>query len=134
MIALDTNILVRFITRDEPSQAAEAEHFLRQAKEDFFVSVPVLLELVWLLDRRFQFDRDEIAQVLRALYERADFVFEDAPHVVAAVSAFERGADFADHLIYERALAQGCSRLATFDEDLAGRHPHFVVSPRQKKG
>ncbi len=130
MIALDTNILIRFITRDDPKQAAQVEHFLSSSKEEFFVSLPVLLELVWLLDRRFGYDRSEIAQVLRAFCERKDLVFEDEAQVMAAVSAFESGADFADHLIFERARAAGCSKLATFDTALANRLPDFVIRPR----
>ncbi len=130
MIALDTNVLVRFITRDDPRQAAQVERFLRASNEEFFVSIPVLLELVWLLDRHFGYTRSEIAQVLRAFYERKDFVFENESHVMAAVAAFESGADFADHLIVEAARAAGCSKLLTLDEALVGRHRAFATKPK----
>ncbi len=131
MIALDANILIRFITRDNPKQAAKAERILRTAKENFFVGLPVLLELVWLLDRRFGFSRSEIAEVLRAFYERKDFVFENEDHVMAAVAAFEDGADFGDHLIFEGARASGCSKLITFDTDFVNKHSDFVILPKR---
>ncbi|MBI2838939.1 MAG: type II toxin-antitoxin system VapC family toxin [Acidobacteria bacterium] len=130
MIALDTNILIRFITKDDPRQAAQVERFLRVSKEEFFVGVPVVLELVWLLDRHFGYARGEIAQVLRAFYERKDFVFEDEAHVMAAVSAFEDGADFAGHIIVEGARSSVCSKLVTFDSDVIHRHPEFAIRPR----
>lgn len=130
MIALDTNILIRFITRDDPKQAAQVDRFLRVSKEEFFVGVPVVLELVWLLDRHFGYARSEIVHVLRAFYDRRDFVFEDEAQVMAAVSAFENGADFADRLIVEGARSSGCSKLVTFDSDVKNRHPDFTIKPR----
>jgi len=129
MIALDTNILVRFITLDDPEQSAQVERYLKTNREEFFVTIPVLLELVWLLSRRFVFSRAEIAKVLRSFSERADFVFEDDSLVMAALSAFERGGDFADHLIFERARAAGCSRLLTFDSEVLDRYGDFAIKP-----
>lgn len=71
-----------------------------------------------------------MVEVLRAFHERSDFVFENEAQVMAAVSAFEKGGDLADHLIVECARACGCSKLLSFDARLAERHLEFVVRPR----
>ena len=130
MIALDTSVLIRFITEDDPRQAAASRALLDALGETFFASDVVLVELVWTLRRLYHFSRDETATVLQSLLDRTDFVVEDRQETQRAVRNMARGRDFADALILSKARTKGCSRLATFDEELAEHHPDFVVRPK----
>lgn len=129
MIALDTNVLARFIALDDVSQARAVRRLLKSAGETFFISLPVTLELSWLLRSHFEFTSDEIAHVLRALLAKEDFIFEEHALVAASVTALEKGADFNDHLICLKARLHGCTSLATFDQGLIKRHPSFASRP-----
>ncbi len=127
MIALDTNVLVRLITEDDPLQARRAEKLLRGEKGLFFLPDLVLAELVWVLQRSYEFTKDEVRSLLLALLERRDVVFEDEEGIRTALRAYEEGLDFADGLIIARTRAAGCSRLASFDGRLKAHDPRFVV-------
>jgi len=80
----------------------------------------VVAELVWVLQRRGEDGRREIAQTLRELLENAHLAFLDFEAVAAAVDAFEEGpADLADYLIAAAALAFGAETTYTFDRSAA---------------
>jgi predicted nucleic-acid-binding protein len=131
MIALDTNIIVRLLTHDDPAQlAAIARFFERNTEEEFLVPDLVLAEVVWTLRTTFHWERPQIAAALRRLAAKPDVGFADQDHLNAALKAMETGGDFADALIVARVQADGCSALASFDIDLARRHPDFVINPK----
>ncbi|MDD8027509.1 MAG: type II toxin-antitoxin system VapC family toxin [Acidobacteriota bacterium] len=130
MIALDTNILVRLITRDDPGQTRGVDALLSTPDETFFLPDIVLAELAWVLARSYGFSRAEIAEVLTALLDRLDVVFEDEELVRAAVRSYIQGLDLADGLILGKAWAAGCSGLASFDESFLRCEPAFVRRPR----
>jgi predicted nucleic-acid-binding protein len=130
MIALDTNILVRFITRDDPDQARGVDALLSIPEETFFLPDIVLAELTWVLSRSYGFSKPEVAEVLIALMDRLDVVFEDEARVRAAVRLYVEGLDLADGLILETARAAGCTSMASFDESLIHRAPAFVRRPK----
>lgn len=119
MIALDTNVLVRFIVEDDPRQAAAAAKLVERAvmaDQPLFVSGIVLCELVWVLGGSYGVSRAEIARVLRELLRARHLSFEAPDQFVRALAAFLRGkGDFADYLILERGRAAGCEAVATFD-------------------
>jgi predicted nucleic-acid-binding protein len=129
MIAFDTNILVRLITRDDPDQARAVDAMLSAPDETFFLPDIVLAELVWVLARSFGFSRAEIMKVLAAFLDRLDVVFEDEERVRAAVRLYAGGLDLADGLILENARAAGCSALVSFDEALLRLEPGFIRRP-----
>ena len=130
MIALDTNVLVRFITEDDPRQAAASRALLATPGETFYVSDIVLVELSWVLRSVYRFRREEVGAVLRALLDRVDFVVADREGVQAAVRHLAAGGDLADALLLAEARRHGCARLATFDEELTKRDPGFALAPR----
>ncbi len=130
MIALDTNVLVRLITRDDPGQARAVDALLSTPDETFFLPDLVLAELAWVLARSYGFSRDEIMEVLAALLDRLDIVFEDEERVRAAVCRYSQGLDLADGLILEKARAAGCSGLASFDEAFLRLGAEFTRRPR----
>lgn len=129
MIALDTNVLVRFITRDEPTQTRRADRLLANGEAVFLISDPVLIELFWTLRRCYSFSPVEVQTVLNAFCERTDIEFEDRARVMSAISASAKGEDFADILIVEKARKIGCKTFVSFDRRLQKRFPDFVRTP-----
>ncbi len=130
VIALDTNILLRLLTHDDPEQLAAMGRFLTiHAGETYLVPDIALVEAVWTLRSAFGWERAPIAAALRRLAAKPDVQFADPDRVAAAIQAFEAGNDFADELIVSFAHQEGCSALASFDTALHKCHPDFVVQP-----
>ncbi len=123
MIGLDTNVLVRLLTNDDPAQAEAAQRLLEtQAGRDApaFVDRVALVELVWVLQRRYGYDRDAIADAVVALLRTPALRLEDAARVIDAVRIYRGGhADFADVMLVLGAREAGCTALATFDRRAA---------------
>ncbi len=130
MIGLDTNVLVRYIVQDDPEQAAAVVRLIEgrcTAQSPGFVSVPVLVELVWVLTTAYRHGKDVVIPVMRQILRTAEFTVEDRDTVLAALREFESGAaDFADCLIAHRNHARGCTRTYTFDRR-AARGNHFAL-------
>ena len=122
MIALDTNVLVRFLVRDDPAQARKAKALvdrLTEREERAYVSDIVLCELVWILTRSYRFDRTQVAAAVDGLARAKQLRFDSVDNVLRALSAFEHGkGDFADYLVREHARAAECEKVVTFDEKL----------------
>jgi predicted nucleic-acid-binding protein len=123
MIALDTNVLVRLVTRDDEAQAQRAKAlFDEHSQEDgaLFVSDIVLVELCWTLERSYRLTRNEISMTLRALLDNATVQWESSAAVCAALSHFASGSTgFPDCLIVAKASAQGCEQTVTFDRRMS---------------
>lgn len=130
MIALDTNVLARFITGDDPAQERAVLRLLASSDATFFVGDVALVELAWVLGDSYGFSREELACALESLVSRADLVFEDRVRVRRAVKHLAEGGDFADFVILARAQAEGCTALASFDRELKKRFSDFVVLPK----
>jgi predicted nucleic-acid-binding protein len=130
VIGLDTNVLVRYLTRDDETQFRAASTAITAAiaaGERTYICLAVLLETVWVLDRAYGVDRAGIARTLQGLLETADTVLENEPLVEAALDASQAGrADFADYVISLGNLAAGCRHTLTFD-DRAGKSPGFSI-------
>ena len=122
MIALDTNVLVRFLVKDDEGQARRARGLISReagAGRAMHVADVVLCELVWVLDVAYGFAREDIAGVLRRLGRTRELVFESDDRLARAVEAYQRGAgDFADYMILESARAASCDAVAPFDRAL----------------
>jgi Predicted nucleic-acid-binding protein, contains PIN domain len=132
VIGLDTNVLVRYLVDDDPRQSPEAARLIDRALaagRQFFVPQIVLCELVWVLSFAYEMRRSEIVAILQQLRRAAQLVIEGPDQVQRAIDSYgrEKG-DFADYLIAERALAGGCSAIATFDAALR-LDPRFVAVP-----
>ena len=124
MKGVDTNVLVRYITRDDPGQERAASRFLDSARarsEPVFVNVIVLCELVWVLGRSYEYSRAEVAAVIGQVLTTEQIVVEDADLAWLALSDFKASkADFADCLIGRKNLRLGCDATVTFDGRLKG--------------
>lgn len=129
MKAIDTNVVVRFILRDDEAQAAVTDRVL---EHPCFLSLTVLLECVWLLSSRFELSRPAISASLREVLSLSTISTVDDKLVHWAIRRFELGADFADmvHMIDGR-LADG---FLTFDRRLAkqaGKSPPLAIETLQ---
>lgn len=123
MAALDTNILVRFLVRDDTAQYEAAYALLQSAvdaEEPLFIPVSVTLELEWVLRSRFCFDKAAFELILTQLLDADELLFESEPAIESALSLYQEGsADFADALHAALAHAAGQSPLWTFDKAAA---------------
>jgi predicted nucleic-acid-binding protein len=127
LIGLDTNVLIRYLTRDDPAQARIARRFITHTctrENQGFVDQIVLCELVWVLQRTYRYDRERIAQLIEGLLSAEELLLEDEDLVRSALAAFRSGADFADHLIGQINERSGCDFTATFDRH-ASRGANF---------
>jgi predicted nucleic-acid-binding protein len=129
MLGVDTNVLVRYLVRDDQSQYEKVrrliEREVRQG-EPVLVSLLVLLETEWVLRSRYALSKPEILAALSALLDTSDLEFEDEPCVEQAVYAWkEAQVEFADCLIAARHRRLGCEATASFDAK-ALKLPGFV--------
>ncbi len=124
MIGLDTNVLVRLLTRDEARQAERARSLLETHSgedEAFFVADVVLAELAWTLERTYELERDAILEAMHSLADNVTLRFESRQVLRNAIGIFSAAtAGFADCLIAAKASAVGCPSLATFDKRMRG--------------
>lgn len=119
MLGVDTNILIRYLIRDDQPQYEKARRLIdREVSkgEPVLVSLPVLLESEWVLRSRYELPKSEIVAAFSAMLDTADLAFEDEPSIEHAMYLWKDSpADFADCLVDARNLRLGCSATATFD-------------------
>ena len=139
MIGLDTNVLVRYITQDDPAQAAKAAALLESltAAEPGFISLVVTAELAWVLERTYRLGRGPLAAVVERLLQTETLRVQNDTEVFAAMLELRHGhADFADALIAALARSAGCRHTATFDRRalrLAGSAGGSLEMPRAER-
>jgi predicted nucleic-acid-binding protein len=119
MLGIDTNVLVRYLVRDDQSQYVRARRLLHRevnTGEPVLVSLLVLLEMEWVLRSRYELAKPDIVAVLSSLLQTAELAFEDEPSVEHAIYSWKNSlAEFADCLIDARNRRLGCRATATFD-------------------
>ena len=119
MIGLDTIVLVRFFARDHIVETRLADRVMGSLSADSpgWLSLPVLMELVWVMSHTYRVSREGIVSILGQLASRDQIVIEQADIVRTTLGLFGGGkAGFADCLIAASARAAGCSRTRTFDK------------------
>lgn len=114
MRAIDTNVLVRALVRDDPAQSPRAEALLRDGQ--LYVPVTVVLELEWVLRSRYGFSPRRVAQALQLLAALPGVTLGERDAVLAAAALAAQGWDFADAL--HHALSAGCAAFITLDATL----------------
>ena len=123
MPALDTNVLVRYVVRDDGTQLAAAKRLIKQCIENgqtLFVPATVVLELEWVLRSNFGCTKDEVIQVLSSLFSAAELSFESEHALEVALQLYREGsADFADCVHVALAVRAGEQPLWTFDRRAA---------------
>lgn len=118
MRAVDTNVLLRLITRDEEKQVESAEEFVSKGA---WVSHLVLAETSWVLDSVYGLPREDIAKAVEMLLNHEHVTLQDQDVIEAAVEKFRKhkGVTFSDVLVLEIARKSGHLPLGTFDRNLA---------------
>lgn len=126
MIALDTNILARYLLDDEPAQARAARRLLAEAKSEYWIPVTVVLELAWVL-RKADAPRRLVMERLRDLLSLRNVRAQNADLVFQALRWAAQGMDLADalHLV----LSGKAERFATFDEALVKQARKLGAQP-----
>lgn len=122
MIALDTDVLVRFLVVDDEAQSRRATKLIADATardEELFFSDIVICETVWVLSSAYRFSRAEISAALSGLLRAKSVTFASTDRLARALDGYAKGrGDFADYLIREQARAAGAEAVATFDRAL----------------
>jgi predicted nucleic acid-binding protein len=125
VIALDTNVIVRYLLGDDETQFAAASKLI-EGKETCTAPVTVFLELVWMLESD-DIDREAVVRSLRDFLGLAN-IKPHQPQVLAkAISSYENGLDFGDAL--HLALCEHDSYLASFDDKFAKRAKKLLLTP-----
>lgn len=125
MRALDANIILRLIVNDDPHQASIAADVVRGP---CWLSLTVLLEIAWVLQSRYRFDRTATAALLRGITQYDELEIEAVDAVQWCIDRFEQGEDIADLL--HLAAARDRQAFATFDQGIAaaaGDAPPLVI-------
>ena len=119
MIGVDTNILVRYLTKDDERQWQQAVEIIEGGEQCFIANI-VLCELVWVLrGKPYEFGRVEISNTMELILQCSIFELENPSVVYQALQRFKQGkADFSDYLIGAIAQQSGCTTTATFDRKL----------------
>jgi len=117
MHAVDTNVLVRLITRDDPAQTLSADAFITRGA---WVSHIVLVETLWVLDSVFRLQHEQIAVAVEMLLSHRDLVLQDPDVVQAALGHYRKRPrlGFSDCIVLEVARKAGHLPLGTFDRHL----------------
>jgi predicted nucleic-acid-binding protein len=130
MIGLDTNILVRYLTQDDPIQSVKARDVIERQLTDEnpgFVSIVAMVETVWVLERAYEVTTQEIVGAVERILQTNVLVVEDEQEVFTALIALKKGqGSFADAVIAALGARRGCSRTLTFDRK-ALRLPGFEL-------
>lgn len=123
MAALDTNVLVRYLVRDDAAQLAAAQRLIQQCIAEgrtLHVPISVSLELEWVLRSNFGFDKDTVIQTLSLLLSSAELRFESEGALELALALYRKGsADYSDCLHVALATEAGEQPLWTFDKAAA---------------
>jgi predicted nucleic-acid-binding protein len=125
MIAVDTNILVRYAVKDDPRQTVIATDFLRS--NSCCILKTVLLELMWVLSSQSGYDlsRSVVAERLRHICGLPTITVDDASTVAQAIIWYEQGMDFADAL--HLASSASCAGFASMDRRMTNKASRLVA-------
>jgi predicted nucleic-acid-binding protein len=125
-IALDTNLLVRLLTGDDPEQATRVADLI-DASPACFVPITVVLELEWVLRGAYRLERGAVIAALEGLMAIRQVHLEQEDLVRQALAWYQQGLDFADALHLLR--IEGCARFATLDRALAKTTAGLQLQP-----
>ena len=125
MRAVDTNILIRLVTKDDPAQAKRAQALF--SKQTIFIPKTVLLETAWVLQYVYDYEKYTILHALRGILGLSNVKMEDPLTVAHALAWMEGGLDFADAL--HVASSQPAQTFVTFDEKLQKKAKTLTAIP-----
>lgn len=117
MIAADTNIIIRLLTRDDEPQYKKA--FTLFSSQVVFIPDTVIQEIEWVLRYAYEFSNEEICRALSGLFGLKNVRLSDPTRLAQAIGWHQQGLDFSDAL--HLAQCQECEQLFTFDKSFAAR-------------
>ena len=118
MIGLDTNVVLRYLTQDDPIQSPKVTLLMERRLTPHrpgFISLVTIVEVVWTLISTYELPKREIARILAGFLAAPNISVQNEQEVAAAMTALEEGNDFADALIVALSAWSGCSTTVTFD-------------------
>ena len=131
MLGVGTNVLVRFLVRDDEAQFEKARKLIKREVASglrVFVSQLVLMETEWVLRSRYSLPKNQIIEAISGLLDATDIRLEDEPAIEEALFIWkDTTADFADCLIGAKNRRLGCRATATFDLK-ASKLPGFIAA------
>lgn len=131
MLGIDTNVLVRFLVRDDDAHFEKARKLIKRevaARRRVFVNQLVLMETEWVLRSRYAVPKNQIIEAISGLLNATDVQFEDEPAIEEALFIWKDStADFADCLIGAKNRRMGCRVTVTFDVK-ASKLPGFMAA------
>lgn len=131
MIGLDTNVVVRYLAQDDPVQSPKATRLIEHdltGEEPGYISVVVMAEIAWVLERAYHLAAAEVAAAIEALLQTDVLVVESEQEVFTAMIAVKEGrGSFADALIGALCAKAGCSATLTFDRKALRLHGFSAV-------
>lgn len=120
MIGLDTNVVIRYLTQDDPKQSAIANRIIEQElteKNQGYITLISLIEITWVLESCYQQTKEDIINLLDLLLTIKQISIEKTDLVYLALKRFRTGAaDFSDALITLVCEDAGCKRVVSFDK------------------
>lgn len=136
MIGIDTNVLLRWLIRDDlvdgtlPAQQEAIALIFENGDETLFINEIVVVEIVWVLKQRAKLAKDQIAMIIDALLNLDRVVVKERDMLAAALDRSARSpGDFSDHFIGEINFRRGCRTTMTFDKP-AAKSDHFTELTR----
>jgi predicted nucleic-acid-binding protein len=130
MIAIDTNVLVRYLTQDDSEQAQIVNKLLEKYggyPQSIFINNIVICELTWVLERGYKYSKSQIISVVRSIFSTLEFSFEHHNVLWLALEEYElKNIDFSDSLISQLNKYYGCEKTFTFDK-VAAKNNLFVL-------
>lgn len=128
MIGVDTNVLVRFLTADDPDQHTRALGFFEQrsSADPAFLSAVTIAETIWVLRKTYKFNLSEIGDAIETLLGSDDFVIE-CREAIEAMRSATRPDLMTDFLVVHLGQRAGCSHTVTFDRNAAKAIPSMEL-------
>jgi predicted nucleic-acid-binding protein len=129
MTALDTNVLVRFLTQDDDAQFRKVLQMLNRKRSTFFVCDLVLVETDWVLRSLYDWSGADVADAFARLTTIHNLSFENESRLRSSLKGLREGADLADEFIVRSCRDRGSKSFATFDKEIIRRHKPFAGPP-----
>ena len=121
MIAIDTNVLVRYLTNDDEIQSYKASQLLSSqagSNNSIFINNIVICELIWVLERGYKYSKQQVTSAIKEILATVEFSFENHKILWTSIIEYEKSkADFSDILIGKLNISKNCTCTFTFDID-----------------
>lgn len=132
MIGLDTNVIIRYLTQDDPLQSELANQVITRSinqGEWLWVSQITLCETIWVLERAYKLSKEEIIDILHILMQTQELVFEMHDVIWRAIQDYKmcKTVGFADCLIGRQNASNDCQFTYTFDKDASKELTTFQI-------